>query len=497
MKWWKGVVALLALAGLAAIPAYADQRLTVTGFIDNHVRAFGNLSATDASFVADDDDEWHARTRGRIFFNVAATEFSKAVVAFEFDQFWGDSSRSISGSGSSPTRCVTSEAEETCTLVNGGFDFGIDNFVIELKHLYADFQIPQLPVRVRLGGMDINATPLKDLTLVTMDVAAIEVTIDAHPQFKVLAYFSPTEEDFDEEFAAKLGEDYFTGLTLQTIPMKGLNIDLVFAFQHLRGPNFNSSTARIISPAVASEDRYWLGVDARWKWGDLTVSPTFLYNGGKRDFNAGGDSDISSFLIDLRAAYVYGPLTATLKFVYTPGNEASDNVNAPGNDIDFFQFIAIDGVHRSTDWFEIFGFNIDTTSAPPFNSSNSRSLRQNLGFDQFGLIHGAVRLDYKALPAMTVTGALGFFMAAEDVGRPARLGPATAGSNFNYTGRDNYLGTEIDAWIRYNLFRGTDVDVYFAYAFVGDAYNLQDAPGARVQQAQDAIAGGARVLYRF
>ena len=81
------------------------------------------------------------------------------------------------------------------------------------------------------------------------------------------------------------------------------------------------------------------------------------------------------------------------------------------------------------------------------------------------------------------------------MGRPARLGQATAGSNFNYTGRDNYLGTEIDAWIRYSLFKGTDVDVYFAYAFIGDALNLQHLDVSR--EAQDSLAGGARVLYRF
>jgi hypothetical protein len=164
----------------------------------------------------------------------------------------------------------------------------------------------------------------------------------------------------------------------------------------------------------------------------------------------------------------------------TPGNDANSNVNTPGSDIDFFQFIAIDTVHRSLDWFEIFGFNIDTTSAPPFG--DSRSMRSNLGFDQYGLLHAALRL----------------FWAAEDVGRPARLGPASATSNpsFNYTGEDNYLGTEIDAWIRYNIFRGTDIDVYFAYAIVGDALNLQN-PGGPVREAQDSVAGGARVLYRF
>jgi len=325
-----------------------------------------------------------------------------------------------------------------------------------------------------------------------MDVPAIEATVDINPQAKVLVYFSPTEEDFDEEFAAKLGEDYFTGITVQTVPFKGLNVDVLFAFQHLQGPNFNASTIRLVSAGQRSEDRWWLGVDARWKWGDLTVSPTFIYQGGSRDFIAGGDSDISAFLLDLRAAYVLGPLTVTGKFIYTPGNDANANLNTPGTDIDFFQFIAIDTVHRSLDWFEIFGFNHDTTSPPPFTGT-SRSMRTNLSFDQFGLLHAAVRLDYKALPQLTVSGALGLFWAAEDVGRPARLGPAVAGNNFNYTGQDSYLGTEIDAWIRYNIFKGTDVDVYFAYAFVGDAWNL-DTP---VREAQNSTAGGARILYRF
>jgi hypothetical protein len=64
-------------------------------------------------------------------------------------------------------------------------------------------------VRVRLGGFDVNATPLKDLTLLTMDVAAIAVDIDFHPQYKTLVYVSPTEEDCDQEFADELGEEYF------------------------------------------------------------------------------------------------------------------------------------------------------------------------------------------------------------------------------------------------------------------------------------------------
>jgi hypothetical protein len=479
------------------MPAYADQRLTVTGFIDNHVRVIKNNSATDDDLSNDDDEPFGARTRGRITFSIAATEFSKAHIGFEFDQFWGDSSRNIPGSGSSPTRCVTTEppgqppGTGTCTLVNGGFDIGTDNFVFELRHLYVEFKLPGTPVQFRIGGLPLDATRLKNLMLVTMDVAAIEALVDFSPQLKLLAYYSQSEEDFDELFASKLGEDYFTGLTLQTTPMKGLDVDLIFAFQHLSGPNFSASTERFVTAGMLREDRWWLGVDARWRWGNLTVSPTFIYEGGTREF-AAGDGDISAFLIDLRGSYVIGPLTVAAKFAFTPGNEASDTLG-PNSDRNFYQPIAIDTVHRSTDWFEIFGFNLDTTHPPLFGFNDTRSIRSNLSFDQFGLIHGAVRGDYKALQNLTLTGALGFFSAAEKVGRPTRVGAATPGSNFNYTGQDKYLATELDVWLTWVLFRGTDVNVWFAYAFTGDALNLNNP----VREAENVVGAGARILYRF
>jgi hypothetical protein len=496
VKRWSWGVALLVLAGLLDLPADADQRLTVTGYIDNHVRVIKNNSATDDDLTNDDDEPFGARTRGRIFFNVAATEFSRAVVGLEFDQFWGDSARNISGSGASP-RCVTTEplgqppGTGTCTLVNGGFDIGIDNFVLELKHLYVEFKLPEIPVQFRIGGLPLTATRLKDGMLLNMDVAALAILADLSPQLKLLAYYSQSEEDFDEIFAARFGEDWFSGLTLQTTPMKGLDVDLLFAFQHLSSPNFSTSTQRFATAGLRREDRWWLGIDARWRWGNLTLSPTFIYQGGIRDF-AAGDGDISAFLIDLRGAYVIGPLTVTAKFVHTPGNAASDTLG-PNSDVNFYQFIAINADHRSLDWFEIFGFNLDTTDPPLFGTNDTRSLDSNVSFDQFGLILGAVRGDFKALQNLTFTGALGFFAAAEKVGRPARLGAATPGHHFNYTGQDKYLATELDVWLTWVLFRGTDLNVWFAYAFVGDALNLNNP----VREAEDVVGAGARILYRF
>jgi hypothetical protein len=498
MKRWNWVIALFVLGVLLAMPAYADQRLSVTGQLDNHIRVFKNNSATDDDLTNNDDEPFGARTRGRITFSVAATEFSKAHVGLEFDQFWGDSRSNISGSGASPTRCVVSGVvaapgqTPSCTTVNGGFDIGTDNFVLELRHLYVEFKLPGTPVQFRIGGLPVEVSRLKGNLLLTMDVAAIEALYDISPQLKLQAYYSQSEEDFDGSFAAKLGEDYFLGLTLQTIPWKGLDVDLIFAYQHLQGPNYSTATQRFATAGLRQEDRWWLGVDARWRFGGLTVSPTFIYQGGTREFTTAGDGNISAILLDIRGAYVIGPLTVTGKFAYTSGNKAGDDLG-PNGDVDFFQPIAIDTVHRSVDWFEILGFNIDTTHPPLFGFNDTRSMRSNMSFDQFGLIHGAVRADFQALQNLVLTGALGFFSAAEKVGRPARLGPSTPGNNFNYTGQDKYLGTELDVWLRYTMFRGTDLDVWFAYAFMGDALNL-DNP---VRQAEDAVGAGARILYRF
>ena len=487
MKRWSWMIALVALAGLAAAPTFAEMRLTTTGFIDSHVRYADNL--TDDDVTDDSDDEWRARTRARIFFNVAVNDFSKAVVGFEIDQVWGETP----GSGTA------------------GFDFGTDNIAVEVKWAYVDINLPNTPVSFRVGGLPLQADRLKNsCLLLCMDVGGIDVEVAFSPQLVASIYFANTQEDDileagDED---RLGDDYFGGITLMTELLQGLQANLLFAYQHVGGPDFENtapstgSTSRLTSLDQTEENRFWIGVEAEWKLANLIISPTFIYGGGQREFASGGDIDLSTVLIDARVAYIIGPLTITGRFAYTPGNESDDDLGAGGDDINFWQSIAVDTVHRHVEWFEIFGFNIDTTSDPMFGGGNdSRSLRSNGGFDQFGLIHGAVRVDFKATKQATLTGALGFFSTAEKVGPPSVGRGQTTTNTFNYTDDDKYLGTELDVWVRYSLFKGTDVDVYFAYAFVGDALDLC-APGTSgstcdKQNAEDIVALGTRLIYRF
>jgi hypothetical protein len=250
------------------------------------------------------------------------------------------------------------------------------------------------------------------------------------------------------------------------------------------------------------DSRYYVGLDAEWKAGNFTFSPTFIFTFGKRELPAGGEADIKSFLLDVRGDYKMGPFTITGKFVYIPGNEASDDLG-DGSELHFWQNISVTTTHRSVQWFELIGWNFDTTSAPLFGSNNSRATRNGASFDQFGLIHPAVKIDYQVAKPLTVSGAVGLFLSEEDVGAPARFGGAPPAS-YNFAGGENNLGTEVDVWLTWEAFKGTTFNVWFAYAFTGEAQNLCEpdtggTTGAACieRKAEDQVGFGARMLYRF
>jgi hypothetical protein len=293
------MIALVVLVGLAAAPAFAEMRLTTTGFIDNHVRYADNL--TDDDVTDDSDDEWRARTRARIFFNIAANDFSKAVVGFEIDQVWG----------------------ETPGSSTAGFDFGTDNIAVEVKWAYVDITLPNTPVSFRAGGLPLQADRLKgSCLLLCMDVGGIDVEVAFSPQLVASIYFANTQEDdfLESGDDGRLGDDYFGGITLMTELLQGLQANLLFAYQHIGGPDFENtapatgSTSRLTSVDQTEENRFWIGVEAEWKLANLIISPTFIYGGGEREFASGGDIDLSTILIDARVAYIIGPLTVTGRF---------------------------------------------------------------------------------------------------------------------------------------------------------------------------------------
>lgn len=477
MNRWSWAVVFLVIAGIIAPSAYADDRLKITGYVDNHVHWIDNVTFTDDDFTRDDDERFIGRMRARLFFNIVAAENTKAVVALEFDQMWGE------------------KATE-----DDGMDFGADQKgVTELKQLYVDFKVPGMPVRFQVGGPRFAASKLKDCVLLCADAAGINMFIDASPEARLILYYIQVQEEEDEDtgpLPRLRGEDYIIGTTLETKFAEGFDVNAFFLFAHESGPQFRTQTSqRIGSPGMQETNLFWFGVDARLRFGNLMFMPTIIYSGGKREFGPGvGDSDVKAFMVDVRGAYTMGAWKFTAKFVFTPGNEFTDDL--VDDDIKFFQLLSGDGVQRSTQWFELLGFNIDTTTGGRFNG-DSRGIDNNLTFDQFGLIHGAIKIDYQVMKQLTFFGALGFFATDEKVGLPARCAIIGCNATFNYTGDDRYLGTEIDVWLAYQIFPRATVNVYFAYAFIGDAYALVDTATNTVRDPKDIVGLGGRIIYRY
>ena len=111
---------------------------------------------------------------------------------------------------------------------------------------------------------------------------------------------------------------------------------------------------------------------------------------------------------------------------------------------------------------------------------------------------GAARAEYTLNARTTLTGSLGIINAAEDVGRPARLGPIsdTEKPDYNYTGQDTHLATEVDVEVVYAVNPVTDLTLWAAYSMNGDALNLMQENGT-VAESQDTVGGGIRLLYSF
>ena len=111
-----------------------------------------------------------------------------------------------------------------------GFRNGVDILSLELKNLYVDFRIPQLPLgnRWQIGGIPANVTPLHPYLLYTMDAGGGSAKLDFTDKVSLLLHYIQLEEDLDRfQNGAKLGEDYIAGATLMLRPIPGLDLHLL------------------------------------------------------------------------------------------------------------------------------------------------------------------------------------------------------------------------------------------------------------------------------
>jgi hypothetical protein len=505
---------LLVVIGLAAAPTFAAE-LRVTGFFDNIFPHFdSNQSSVDQDMTRNDDQIFFGRSRSRFFFNFIASDDLRGVFGLEIDQTYGAPSANRLGSG-----CV--EGEGTFAFEDCGFKNGTDSNVLELKHLYVDFRIPQLPIgnRWRLGGRSLNVTPLHSPLLYTMDSGGGDVRFTFSEQVALFLYYTQLEEDLDRfRGSVKVGEDYITGGTLQLRPISGLDFHILGVYNHGHAPfggaltggggPFNNIFSDTLS--VETESRYYLGFDARYRIGNTSIEPSFIYMLGTRKFSTASaaatgvnDTDLSGFQGHIAVFHTTGPWLFGGKFAYVSGNDANDDINNRGignrEDVKGFRYLGVDTSHHFGEWFEILGkSDVDGVSDRDF-----RRMGEISKLDRFGWMLVGGKAEYKATDRLILEGAAGAFWTAETPACPAVLrvgsitGPCSGTTNssgepaLNFTGDSRFVGWEVDVGLRYTIMPGLTWTPRVGYAGIGDATSANN------RNAQDAWMLTSRMIYIF
>ena len=135
-----------------------------------------------------------------------------------------------------------------------------------------------------------------------------------------------------------------------------------------------------MSPNMANESRYYLGFDSRYRIGNLSIEPTFMYLLGTRNFyrrtsRAARPGSARPISMPLSAtcivSYTWGNWLFQGRLNYTSGNKANDDINNTGignrADVKIITPMNADGGPFWQEWFEIFGNSeVDGTSIDTF-----------------------------------------------------------------------------------------------------------------------------------
>jgi hypothetical protein len=511
----RGIMLLLVL-GFFIPPAYSAE-LRVTGFFDNvFPRWDSNHSGVDQDTTRG-DNLFVGRSRSRFFFNFIASDDLRGVWALEIDQFYG-----APADNPRPGGCV--QGSGPFALEQCGFRNGIDTNSLELKHLYVDFRIPQIPIgnRWRLGGRSLNVTPLRSQLLYHMDSGGGDVRFNFSEEVALFLYYTQLEEDLDRfPGSAKLGEDYITGATLQLRPVPGLDFHILGVFNHGQTPfggsllggggPFNGIASDSLN--VRTEDRYYLGFDARYRLGNTTIEPGFIYLLGTRKFSAASaavtgvrETNFDGFQGHLILTHVTGPWLFGAKFAYVSGDDADADLNNRGigsrSDVEGFRFLGVDTGHFYAEWFEVLG----KSTVDGVGDRDFRRMGEVAKLDRFGWMVIGGRTEYRVTPNLILEGAAGGFWTAEKPACPAvfrvgsTTGPCTGPGSprnssgepqLNFTGDSRFVGWEIDVGLRFSIMPGLTWTPRIGYAEYGNATS------ANGRKATDAWVVVNRMVYIF
>jgi len=568
------ILAMLAPPVFAQAPAGPPApKVTITGTFDQITSAGRNFY--DGNFSRDNDREWYARTRFRPDFEFAVGR-TKAVLGIELDLNWGQTGSNDGGfpGNTAGTACGFTGGCKGAGSAGGGLDINTDVAgLFEIKWIYTEFDLtgkdsllPFIPILTvaRLGGQPFGTIANYKVYYANGDFAGVDLYSTFTPDIKNHLAYVVVEDQLaggNRTAAAQnrtnRGEDYAFILSPEFTPFKGLDLKPMFSWFHADGLTSGSSRRNAFNvrtsgagaqgtggsmnglaalagstPAGAvntqggdasyHEERYTLGLDARWRVGAFGLDPTISYQWGNYDTQALRNDgtagkvrgDASAWLFDVIGSYQLGPLLLEARGTYSTGNKARDNLSLSKR---YYEPLDLDTGFWSGGWLGILGLGVDY-----FNGGGGANIGMDsqVGYDRYGRGSFAIRATYSLTPSLSFYGVVSPNWTAEKVDTntnctfgTATLNPGTSqqgcttrGALVGGSGRpsfaegdSSYLGTEVNGGFTWRFAPNAAFDLAGYYLFAGSAMDQAEVLNGVItkKDAKDGYYAAARVRLSF
>src|SRR5215510_12234969 len=538
----KAVFAFVILAMLAP-PVFAQApagppapKVTITGTFDQITSAGRNFY--DGNFSRDNDREWYARTRFRPDFEFAVGR-TKAVLGIELDLNWGQTGSNDGGfpGNTAGTACGFTGGCKGAGSAGGGLDINTDVAgLFEIKWIYTEFDLtgkdsllPFIPILTvaRLGGQPFGTIANYKVYYANGDFAGLDLYSTFTPDIKNHFAYVVVEDQLAGGNRAlpnartNRGEDYAFIISPEFTPVKGLDMKPMFSWFHADGTTagaarrnaFNLRTVgntmnsglatggqtntppggaalgtSAAGDATDHEQRYTMGLDARWRIGAFGLDPTISYQWGNYDTQAQKtdgsvgkvNGDAAAWLFDVIGSYQLGPLLLEMRGTYSTGNKAKDNLSASKR---YYEPLDLDTGFWSGGWLGILGLGVDY-----FNGGGGANIGMDsqVGYDRYGRGSLAFRATYSLTPSLSFygvvspnwtahkvdtegTGCPPLTVASSANGCASRVAQTGSGRAPFTQGDSSYLGTEVNAGFTWRFAPNAAFDLAGYYLFTGSA----------------------------
>jgi hypothetical protein len=419
---------LLVLAAAGALTAAtAVPALALENEFHGSFTTFYNLSNFSATGVLADDapTQNYFVERMRLGYTAKASDQVKLVSRFEFDyRFWGNSAYNTRPDGSGTTR-------------DGGGAVGADTVNMETKNIYLELDYPVVNAKI---GMMANNDAFKGL-LFDADMAGVLLAHNYTNAGVSVGYFRLNDSN-DGDAIGKNNNDLFL--------LEG-KYNLTKTTKIGAGYYYIVDDSTVNTPANAAANGlgttfgrgasvHTVGLNAEGVIGPVTLNALAMKQFG--DFNE--DADAKGLAVNVGARVALGGGTLRSEFLFVDGGDHAWYI--PGG--------------------------IAGTEGGQFYDSEMTMLGRNkyaTGIDN------AIIYDVNNFGEGVIMGTVGYDYAFNDkLSGSANLGFAAVADDENARGVDrgdsDYLGTEVNAEVNYQLTSNVTLGARGGYLFLGDYF---------------------------